>query len=71
MNIVAEKNRLARTLEVAAIGGGENWSSDGIGDRAGLLRVRRNSAERKEGGNASGRNATDDVCQLTHSSSHR
>jgi hypothetical protein len=29
------------------------------------------TAERKESGNASGRNTTDDVCQLTHSSSHR
>jgi len=71
MDVVAKENRLARTLEVAAIGGREMWSSDGIGDCAGLLRVRRNSAEGEEGGNASGRNATDDVCQLTHSSSHR
>ncbi len=43
----------------------------GVGSGGCLLRVRRNSAEGEEGGNASGRDATDDVCQLTHSSSHR
>jgi hypothetical protein len=67
---VTKENRLAGPLEAAAIGGGEYGSDDGVGKRRCLLRVRRNPAEREEGGNASGRNATDDVCQLTHSSSH-
>src|SRR5689334_1139839 len=65
MNIVPEENRLARPLQFAAVGGGDNGSSNGI-CRCGLLGAGGRTTERKESSHASGCNATDDECQLTH-----
>lgn len=65
VDIVAKEDRLTGPAQVTAVGGGDDGSGDRIGAGQGLLRERRISTEDDEGGDASGRNATDDECQLT------
>src|SRR5215210_1095906 len=66
VDVVAEEDRLARTLQTSTVGSADDGSSYGIGSGFGLLGAGTGNAEREEGSQASGCNATDDECQLTH-----
>jgi hypothetical protein len=65
VDIVTEEDRLTGSAQVTTVGSGNHMSGGGIGGR-GLLGERRISTEDDEGSDASGRNATDDECQLTN-----
>jgi hypothetical protein len=65
VDIVAKEDRLAGSAQVTTVGGRDDGGEDGIGGGQSLLRERRLSTECSEGNDASGRNATDDECQLT------
>ena len=65
VDIVAKEDRLAGSAQATSVGGGDDGSGDGVSAGQGLLRERRLSTEGDEDGDASGRNATDDECQLT------
>src|SRR3954454_19442165 len=66
VDVVTEEYRLARALQAATVGGSEDRSGDGVDTGRGLLGERSVSTEDCEGSDASGRNATDDECQLTN-----
>jgi hypothetical protein len=66
VDIVPEKDRLARSLETPGVGGRENGGCDGIDGWSCLLRLRAGFVESEESSQTCGRNATDDECQLTH-----
>jgi hypothetical protein len=64
VNVVPEENGLPRTWEVSGIG--DDHRPEGIRRRGLLLRTGSRIGKREERGYTTGRDATDDECQLTH-----
>jgi hypothetical protein len=66
MNVVAEEDWLARAPEAGGVRCGKERSPRGVSLGRCLLRGGTRPTKRKESSHASGCNATDDECQLTH-----